>query len=465
MSVQDAPPVTRKMLSLYRKPAPSTDASFQSTPRILCFNDPFWKGHAPNALDGDTPPALQRPSAEPRLLKRVRRSTEPVASLEVRGGNDREDRTPRLAAWDPEPVRPREGDEEPVVSAQRGGADSDRRWSDLNSVLSALRASPQGLLFLDLRGRVVRTNPAAIELLKLPEDEVLGKTLRDLLGNQRIEVHDDGYWSVTTTADNPLVSRIIDLRRIGREGQDTFWTILDTTEQRRLEALANAVNLVEQTGYVFAGIRHELGNPVHSVKMALSVLKKHGETFPQEKRSEFYAKMLDEIERIEFLLGALRNYNAHESQALEAFELNEHISTFLRVADIGVSEGVDVVWTPMAESLWVHGDPRGLYQVLLNLVKNASDAVERESAAKITLSVGRRGQMAVVSVSDNGTGMSAKHLESIGRPFSTTKTHGTGLGLCVSQRILTGMNGVLEFESTVGEGTTAHVLLLVDSPT
>ncbi|MBV1859568.1 MAG: PAS domain-containing protein [Nannocystaceae bacterium] len=457
----DAPPAARRMLEASQESALITDADLDRGPRILCANAAFWRvtGYEPGELVGNTARVLQGPHGDRKLLKRMQRSLQTGAAFETRGLNFHKDGTAHLATWHVEPVRSRRGEVECFVGVQRAEADAIQQRGDLRSVLSALRASPDGLLFLDLHGRVVRTNPAAVDLLQLREDQVMGRTLGELVGHHCVEVHDDGHWSVTTPAAEPSVSRTIDLRRIGQEGRDTFWTIRDTTEKRRLEALANAVNLVEQTGYVFAGVRHELGNPIHSVKMALSVLQKHGHTFPQEKQSEFYARMLDEIERIEFLLGALRNYNAHESHTLEPFELNGHISTFLRVADIGVPDDVEVVWNPSVEPMTVRGDPRGLYQVLLNLLKNAGDAVGGSSAATITLGAGRRGSRAVISVTDNGIGMSARQLESIGRPFSTTKAHGTGLGLCVSQRILTGMKGVLEFESAVGEGTTASVYL------
>ncbi len=438
-----------------------TDADLERGPRILCGNAAFWRvtGYDPHELVGDTPGVLHGPEGDRRLLDGMRQSLETGVAFDSCALNYHKDGTPYLADWHIEPVRSRAGRVEAFVGVHLPVTDLAQQRGDLRSVLSALRASPNGLLFLDLNGRVVRTNPAAAELLQMAEEHVLGKTLDELVGEHQVEVHDDGYWSVTTPAEDASLSRIIDLRRIGHEGRDTFWTIRDTTETRRIEALANAVNLVEQTGYVFAGVRHELGNPIHSVKMALSVLQKHGDSFPREKQREFYAKMLEEIERVEFLLGALRNYNAHESPRVEAFELSDLIANFLRVADLGVPKGVEVVCHSVSERLRVQGDPRGLYQVLLNLMKNAADAVDGSSAGRITLRIQRRGPMGAILVSDNGTGMSARQLASIGRPFSTSKPHGTGLGLCVSQRILTGMSGWLEFESVVGEGTTARVLL------
>ncbi len=460
--VSEAHAVTQRMLATLRESVLLTDADLDNGPRILYANDAFWTmtGYDPGELIGQTPRVLQGPKTDPKLLVRIRGCLESGEPFEGQGINYRKDGTTYHVSWYIEPIRSACGTAiEYYVGVQRDVTDRVQQEAALASVLSALRASPEGLVFLDRQGRVIRTNPAALEMLELREDDVLGKGLAQLLQGHHVDARDEGCWVVTIDAEFADAQRTIELRRIGRAGRDTFWTATDTTEKRRLEALANAINLVQQTGYVFAGIRHELGNPINSIKTALSVLQKHGDVFSWEKRAAYYARMLDEVDRIDFLLRSLRNYNAHESVEVETFELNEHICGFLRVADTGASDDVDVQWSPAQQDLLVRADPRGLYQVLLNLVKNAGDAVTGTLEPVISLSTRRRGDVAIVDVTDNGRGMSAQQLESIGRPFSTTKAKGTGLGLCVSQRVLASMDGILEFESTLGRGTTARILL------
>lgn len=454
------------MLATFRESVVLTDADLENGPRILYGNDAFWRmtGYTPAELTGKTPRVLQGPKTDPELLAKLRRDLMAGRPFQGQAINYRKDGTPYHVSWYIEPVRSSTGEIEYYVGVQRDVTDQVQQQTQLSSVLSALRASPDGLLFLDSRGQVIRTNPAAAALLSLGESPQLGQGLSDLLAQHRVEIRDDGRWVVSIADEETQAARTVELRRIGEDGTDSFWTAIDTTERRRLDALANAVNLVQQTGYVFAGIRHELGNPINSVKMALSVLAKHGEDFGPDKRAEYYTRMLHEIERVDFLLRALRNYNAHESLDIGTFELGEHIASFLRVADTGLSDSITVEWNPSDEPLNVRGDARGLYQVLLNLVKNAADAVVGVQGATISISTHRSGDVAVASVRDNGKGMSSRQLKTIGRPFATTKAQGTGLGLCVSQRILTGMNGVLEFESEVGVGTTARVLLPREPP-
>ncbi|MCR9165707.1 MAG: PAS domain S-box protein [Nannocystaceae bacterium] len=454
------PGLTLRMLSTLRESVLLTGPDLDEGPRILYANDAFWRmsGYTPGELIGQTPRVLQGPKTDRALLLRLRSDLEAGRPFEGRAINYRKDGSEYHVSWYIEPVRAASGAVEYYIAVQRDITHTVRSEAELNSVLSALRASPEGLLFLDEAGKIIRANPAAEELCRVSADAMVGRTLPELFDPDDLSVSDDGRWEVRIDDPNLPATRRVELRRIGRDGGDTFWAASDQTERRRLDALANAVNVVQQTGYVFAGIRHELGNPINSVKTALAVLQKHGATFSEDKRADYYDRMMQELVRIDFLLTALRSYNAHESVRVEVFDVNTHIEDFLRVARASPS-AADLQWHPSQRPLLVRGDPRGLYQVLLNLVKNAGDAVADVSGPRIVLSTRDKGDTAEVIVEDNGVGMTPDQLDSIGRPFATSKPQGTGLGVCVSQRILAGMQGLLDFESTPSEGTRARIEL------
>lgn len=454
--------LTERMFGALRESVVVTDADLDGGPRIVYANAAFWTmtGYEPGELLGKTPRVLQGPATDRKLLARLRQDLRAGRPFEGKAVNYRKDGTEYHVDWYIEPVFSSDGEVECYVGVQRDVTEDVEQQAALHSVLSALSASPEGLLFLNAQGLLTRVNPAALELLKIEASaSMLGRSLTELLESRGAVSKNDGRWLLCVSEESTPMPRTVELLRIGQDGGDTFWRVTDTTEQRRVDALANAVNLVEQTGYVFAGIRHELGNPVNNVKTALTVLAKHGEGFSADKRQDYYTRMLDEVTRIDYLLRALRNYNAHESTDIRRFNLNEHVQDFLRVADAGVPDGTEVLWSPADEPLHVLGDGRGLFQVLLNLVKNAADAVCGATVPTIALAARRVRGVAVLTVADNGAGMSPQQLESIGRPFCTTKAQGTGLGVCVSQRILASMNGVLEYESRLGEGTTVRVQL------
>ena len=85
-------------------------------------------------------------------------------------------------------------------------------------------------------------------------------------------------------------------------GRFVWIFVRDITDKLRLESIAEAVNSMNNLGYVFSGIRHEIGNPINSAKMALTVLKEDFDDFSKEETVEFVDRVLGELLRVEFLL-------------------------------------------------------------------------------------------------------------------------------------------------------------------
>ena len=95
----------------------------------------------------------------------------------------------------------------------------------------------------------------------------------------------------------------------------------------------------------------------------------------------------------------------------------------------------------------VHGDPIKLKQVLVNLMKNAMDALQDQMDGRIGITLTRSESSVSLTVSDNGCGIPAEHLDKIFLPFQTFKASGTGLGLPLSRRILQAHGGDLTVTS------------------
>ncbi|MEQ8985427.1 MAG: ATP-binding protein, partial [Deltaproteobacteria bacterium] len=107
-------------------------------------------------------------------------------------------------------------------------------------------------------------------------------------------------------------------------------------------------------------------------------------------------------------------------------------------------------------------DPKGLRQVLINLIKNAADALEG-SGGKIEVGVAERGDRALLVVRDNGRGMPPDVQAKVFEPFFTTKgERGLGLGLDISKKIVEAHGGTMTLTSEVGAGTTFRIELPLD---
>jgi two-component system nitrogen regulation sensor histidine kinase GlnL len=128
----------------------------------------------------------------------------------------------------------------------------------------------------------------------------------------------------------------------------------------------------------------------------------------------------------------------------------------------------------------VQGDEAQLAQVFRNLIKNALQALAGRRGGRLTISTrmatdfhllrteekkkgepSRKGRFLAVDFADNGSGIAPDHLPRLFTPFFTTKSQGTGLGLAVSQRIVTQHGGTIRGESVPGQGTLFHVYLPV----
>jgi len=232
----------------------------------------------------------------------------------------------------------------------------------------------------------------------------------------------------------------------------------DVTEKKRLESLAEAGNLMDNIGYIFSGIRHEIGNPINSIKMTLTVLNASLETFDRGTVKEFLERSLNEVSRVEYLLKALRNFSMFETPEVQSLRIDTFFKKFLSlVADDFKSKGINIKTLSAAWAMKGLVDPRALQQVMLNLMTNAADALNGRENPQITIDFNRTGGWIYIIVKDNGCGMSSEQKKNLFRPFFTSKTGGTGLGLVIAKKMLSAMNCTIDIDSQRDMGTAVTI--------
>jgi PAS domain S-box-containing protein len=263
---------------------------------------------------------------------------------------------------------------------------------------------------------------------------------------------------------------------------------LDVTERKRAErereALMHADKMIS-LGVLVSGVAHEINNPNHSIMLNAPMLRQAwGSVLPivddhasrhvdvrvgnlpwEEMRSEI-SSMIDDIEhaaeRIRAILNELRGFAlAHDPGEHRAVSMNEIVQSSLRLLGNHVRKATSRFSVKLADDLpAVSADQRRLEQVLVNLVINACQALERPDRA-VAIETGKIGTHVYVRVADEGRGISAEDLRKIKDPFFTTKraAGGSGLGLAVSDRIVQEHGGELTYESEPGRGTTATLLI------
>lgn len=234
--------------------------------------------------------------------------------------------------------------------------------------------------------------------------------------------------------------------------------IRDITEKARLESIAEAANMMNNIGYIFFGIRHEIGNPLNSLKMALSVLQKNINRYSSKDILEFLDRALNEISRMEYLLKSLKSFNMFERLHICNVDLPSFMEKFLPLVKNDFEKrniNIKTIFSPDVKYACV--DPRTLQQVMLNVMINAYDALNDSERPEIVITMKKKESLIWINIMDNGCGMTWEQQRNLFRPFYTSKPQGTGLGLTLTKKMLAQMNGNISISSVKNKGTTVTI--------
>jgi len=410
-----------------------------------------WDEHAHAARSDGTPAALEfrvlTKAGHPRWIRHVCRPIygEQGAFLGIRGSNT--DITPRKRA---EEERAR--------------------------LVAALESTAEAICITDVRGAVEYVNQAFERVSGYAKDDALGQPLaavarpaeaaEELLESAFARARRGDIWSGSFAARRRdgttyhVEATIAPVRGGAGEVVNLVAVSRDVTERVRLESIAEAVNTMDNIGYIFSGIRHELGNPVNSIKMTLSVLAANLEKYSKDQVREYVDRSMSEIARVEYLLRALKSFNMFETPELRPVSMAEFLERFRQlVAGEFERRGIEVKVILHPEVQCAQTDARALQQVLLNLLTNAADALEGREEPKIVINVFRQPGAVVLRVIDNGRGMNEEQRRNLFKPFHTTKQRGTGLGLIITKKMLSKMGGTIEITSERDAGTIVDIVL------
>jgi signal transduction histidine kinase len=244
----------------------------------------------------------------------------------------------------------------------------------------------------------------------------------------------------------------------------------EIAERERVEkAQLQAERLLERQeklavlGTLTAGIAHEIRNPLTSLKARLYTLEKHLQIVPAARKDTDIINA--EISRLERIVQEVLSFARPSEPNLETIAAD----TFLReihglMSPNLESRGVQLVVESSPELL-LRADSGHLKQVLINLVRNAAEAIDgagtvtlRTRAARAPLG-GRESEAVILEVADNGKGIPPEVEKRLFDPFFTTKETGTGLGLAIAARIVERHGGLLQYQTRPGHGTTFGVVL------
>ncbi len=234
----------------------------------------------------------------------------------------------------------------------------------------------------------------------------------------------------------------------------------------RLEQQMIATERLASLGTLAAGVAHEINNPLAVINesvgwMQLLLKKEEMAGSPlKEKFQLALEKMEKSVTRAKLITHQLLGFVRKPESAVAAVNLAELIQDTLQLVhreasnkDATIVKNID----PALKTIW--SNPYQLRQVLINLLTNAIDAIDK--GGTITIVLGWQSDAVVLKVTDTGSGIPRENLAKIFEPFFTTKSpgEGTGLGLFVTRGIIDKLGGSIAVESEVGRGTTFSVAL------
>ena len=356
--------------------------------------------------------------------------------------------------------------------------------ADLKSYTDNVLASlPSGIVTVDLDGRVVTLNPAGELMTGFFSGEVTGRYCSEVFAATP-EIADTLMETIGARVASPGVACTL-RRRNGRtlavefgaaplrggDGKDlgVIGVLRDLTVVRELEQRLRRSDRLAALGGLAAGFAHEIKNPL----TALLTFSRHlSRRFDDPGfREKFQSVVPRELERIngivERLLELARPTRLHFTPVRLGALLERVIELH---ADELEGRGVHVRREFARDLPQVWADQEALYQALLNLVRNALDAMDRGgrlvlragwSDAGDVLLAGRGGssRRVRIEIEDTGQGIAPADSDRVFSPFFSTKDGGTGLGLALTHKIIEDHGGTIDFRSAAGVGTTFRILL------
>jgi len=233
-------------------------------------------------------------------------------------------------------------------------------------------------------------------------------------------------------------------------------SLLDISHNKKLEELIIQSEKLSVAGQLAAGIVHEIRNPLTSLKGFLQLLNAG-----VDAKDAYYKIMIDEINKIETITSELLLI----AKPMTADKQRESIRSMIKeVITLLQSEARMNQIHLMSENIvdqCILCNRTQIKQALINLIKNAIEAVEAHSTIIITTST-INNEFLLVDIIDEGPGVPEDMIDKISEPFYTTKEEGTGLGLMITEKILNEHDGFLKIMKNRVKGSTFRLKFPID---
>ncbi len=344
---------------------------------------------------------------------------------------------------------------------------------------------PHGVVVHQM-GRIVYVNPAMLKLLAHERaDDLIGTLALELMhpddratviarvqaamregrvAEPREErfLRKDGSWFLAEVTAMPLVF----------EGESAIFAVVrDVSDRLELQRRIMQADRMASLGTLAAGVAHEINTPLSYILHNLSFVSARLHTEARVEDRELIGALRDAEEggeRVRQIVRALTVFARDEGDLRRRVDVTRAVRSAIQMARGELRHRARLV-EQLADVPPVIGDELRISQVVVNLLKNAAQAIpegpSKTHEVAVRVCIADDGRVAI-EVSDTGTGIAPELRGRMFEPFFSTKPvgEGTGLGLSICHGIVTGLGGEILVDSVVGEGSTFRVLLPAAGP-
>jgi two-component system sensor kinase FixL len=349
---------------------------------------------------------------------------------------------------------------------------TDQATTPLDAVMEA---AADAIIIIDDKGIIARFNRAAEELFGYAEDEIRGRNVSILMPEPQGRRHDGYIRAYLATGEARIIGKgreVTGRRRDGgsfpmhlsvgeirQAGDARFVGIVrdlsefrETQEQvRRLEEQLLHADRLVILGELTAGIAHEINQPLTAIAAyadaGCSLIQREGET-PQQDMVSICERIGEQSRRAAEVVQRLRKLVRSGTVSRGRHDINKIISNVLLLFEYEIKKyDIEISFEPLTAVEQLFVDEVQIQQILVNLVKNAMDALIGAEMAdgEIVITLEERESEVLVSVTDNGPGVDSTDRQRMFDAFFTTKPKGVGLGLSICKSIAAAHGGSLHY--------------------
>lgn len=334
---------------------------------------------------------------------------------------------------------------------------------------------PVGIIATDRAGSITTFNSSAAEMTGIAREDALGYMAGKVLPEEFADffspaADDSGRLTDPPAGREKEITISVDGRKqhylchmIAVEGsqseqQGRVLLISDLTELKCLEREMRENERLAAVGRMAAGVAHEVRNPLSSIKGLALLLK--GRFAENSSDSEAAGLLIEQVERINRTVSELLSFARPAPLNLKKISVHELLNETLRLLETdALNNGIKTRLQVASDLRHVAADRDRLNQVFINLLLNSVQSMEQGGELTVSAENAKEGKTVVIKVHDTGCGIPAENISQLFYPYFTTRTGGTGIGLAISQKIISDHKGSITVDSTEGLGTTVTVEL------